>query len=438
MATSRRYVVRTAGVLLALALAPCLMACGPEVDPPSKLSSLRVLAVKKDDPYLRVTPPSADAPKSGAYQPDNVASMTVAIDDARPRSERRGPLQKLWFAGCSNPPGDTYFSCLLTVWLSFKAFEALGPETLADGEAWGIDEADPADILKFVTDTFPDYVTGSGGTNGSTDTPAVSQEELIEQALAIRVGAGDTFDYQIPEWLIEKHTPSADKDIPLYGLSQVFFAACDGKMGLSPEWQGTMDPLTVLTDATLGFPLTCYDEKTKEPRGPDHFVVSYSNLYAYENISNKNPVISGATLDDVAVDPSALCIGAPCATDTSACANKRAPHIPRCDKPKSSDCKNLALKPVMDSKANREIDVNATNAEGGGGELLEQLWLRYYATSGEIANDAKRLQDANEGWFDDHGTKWRVPRTAGSVSLWAVAYDNRGGSDWVRVSVCVE
>src|SRR5512145_1214871 len=107
--------------------------CGPQFDPPSKLQSLRILAVKKADPYLRPAPPNAvgsTAPASGnTAVPDSVAHLTLAMEDARPLDLRQGPTQKLWFGGCNNPPRDNYFTCLLNVWLSFKVWSELGPLT---------------------------------------------------------------------------------------------------------------------------------------------------------------------------------------------------------------------------------------------------------------------------------------------------------------------
>jgi hypothetical protein len=413
-------------------------ACGPEFDPSSELSSLRILAVKKDDPYVRVEAPAdgesaANESDGGDYQPDNVVELEVAIEDSRRKSERQGALQKLWFAGCSNPPGDTYFSCVLSVWLAFKAYDAIGPKPLGEGETWGLSEADPADVLRFVQDAFPDLMSGSGASSMSDE----EQQQLIDQALALRVGAGDTFRYEIPSWLIERHAPSTDPDVPRYGLTQVYFAVCDGEIELAEPWKGEIDPFTVLADATLGFPLTCLDRETKEQRGPENFVVSYSNVYAYDSLSNRNPKIAGMKLDGKAVDASALCIGESCDSELDACDNPQAPRFKRCKEEKEADCPNVKVLPSLDESDNSEADVTATLAGTGGGTLLEQMWIRYYADRGAIKNEAKRLQDANEGWFSDHGTEWKVPRKAGAVKLWTVVYDNRGGVDWVRTSICV-
>jgi hypothetical protein len=418
-----------------------LVGCGPEFDPASKLQSLRILAVKKDDPYVRVTAPTgttgATDPTEGEYQPDNEVTLTVALEDARRPSERLGKLQKLWFAGCSNPYGDSYFACLPSVWLTFKAFEALHPEPLEDGETWGLrDVENPADILAFVMDAFPQYV--EQGTNGQAALTPDEQAQLLEQAMALRLGAGDSFSYEIPSWLIEQHPPSTDPDIPNYGLSQIYLAVCDGQIGLAEAWSGDIDPLTVMSDATMGFPLTCYEPDSTKERGPNHFMVSYSNVFAYEKLSNKNPVIRGIRFGEDVVSREALCIGDACETYANACDIPSAPHVKRCVEEKADACDKYDVKPELDEAVNAETDTVSTNAGSGGRDLREQMWIRYYADRGDLRYEVKRLQDANEGWFDEHGTEWTVPRTSGSAMIWAVAYDNRGGVDWVRLPVCIE
>jgi hypothetical protein len=439
------------GAVLALAAA----GCGPQFDPPSKLQSLRILAVKKDDPYLRPTSTGASDPSAG-YEPDNTAHMTLAIEDARLKQDKLGPdkkgplLQKLWFAGCNNPPMDNYFSCLLSVWLSFKAFKEFRTEPLDDGQSWSINDipmtlASLQRVTTFLEELFPGYSQSADGTqligpNGET----VETQALYEQAAALNVGAGDTFDYTVPASIIAQHAPSTDKDMPPYGLSMVFLAVCDGELGLSPEWQENVDPLTVMTDATRGFPLTCYERGTAKERGPDNFMVSYSNLYVYEELKNKNPVIRGFKFDGEDVVESAVCIGEDCVgAPPSTCDEvPLAPRVKLCKLGGASDCQQYTVTPVLDEKGengNSEIDDIASLIGGGNAQLHEQMWIRYYADMGDIKNDAKRLQDATEGWFGEHATKWTVPSEGeGIAHIWSVVYDNRGGVDWARISVCVE
>ncbi len=441
---------------LGAALALAAVACGPEFDPPSKLQSLRILAVKKDDPYLRPTAVAgATSGSSTDYRPDNTAHMVLAMEDARLKQDEqvppKPPLQKVWFGGCNNPPRDNYFSCMLSVWLSFKVLTELGPgvDGLAAVESWSIGDhlfdIGAARIDAFLRATFPELYEQWNDSDGQgTDVQGMSQEDLLNLAMALRVGAGDTFDYTVPDWVIAQHTPSTDKDIPLYGLSQVFLAVCDGKIGLSPEWQDNVDPLTVLSDATRGFPLTCYEGDSKKERGPDNFMVSYSNLYVYEEIKNENPVIRGFKFGAEEVNPSAVCIGESCLEPTvpSSCDElPLAPRVKLCKLGGASDCQEYAITPILDELDNSEFDDIASRVGGGNEQLREQMWIRYYADRGDIKNDAKRLQDATEGWFAEHDTKWTAPsegKAGDIVHIWSVVYDNRGGVDWARISVCLE
>jgi hypothetical protein len=436
VSTSHRF-VRLACVI---PVAAALCGCGPEFDPPSKLQSLRVLAIQKSHPYLQPTPPLEDnKPLTAASRElDYVQHMTLAMEDGRSDDIRKNAkLQKLWFAGCNNPPGDSYYGCLLNVWLSFKAFSELGPgpAALANGEAWAVGEhiADIGfpRIQQFLADTFPKQYAEAQNSGSSEADPAAANEQLFKQALALRVGAGDSFDYKVPSWVIAEHRSTS---VPAYGFSQVFSAVCDGEIGLSPGWESVDDPLAVLSDATRGFPLTCYEAGTKRERGPDNFMVSYSNLYVYESLRNNNPVIDSVEFDGKSVDASAVCLGAACLDQVESedvCATESSlPRVKLCRKNSASDCKEYDLSPKL---------VAADNFDKGVNDLPEQMWIRYYATKGDIKREVKRLRDAKAGWFDDHKTSWKVPTEgAGPVHLWSVAYDNRGGVDWARTTICLE
>lgn len=431
--------------------------CGPQFDPPSKLQSLRILAVKKADPYLR--PASSNAGASTATEsgdgtvPDSVAHLSLALVDARRPEQQQGPIQKLWFGGCNNPLRDNYFTCLLNVWLSFKVWSELGPYTdrgprkLPPGEGWpnqqDLDQIGPVRLMQFLRDTFPDQFDTAAGATAAAGASS-NQQELLQQAMALRIGTGDTFDYSVPSWVIEKHAPPDDPDLPRYGLSQVFLAACDGEIGISPDWETVKDPLEILTDATRGFPLTCYEREnpTKE-RGPDHFMVSYSNLYVYDELTNQNPVIDGFEFDGKPVDPSARCIGVDCqsAPEISCDAATLAPRVKSCDADRDKSCKKHRIKPILDESKNAEFDTIASRVGGGDAKLREQMWIRYYADLGEVARDTKRLRDPSDGWYSEHHTEWSAPKPgsgSGVANVWSVVYDNRGGVDWARVSVCID
>jgi hypothetical protein len=90
------------GALLLLALSSA--GCAPDIDPPSELSGLRVLAVQKDKPYAK---------------PTDSVTLTMLHHDTEGRD-----VQVWWHGGCRNPPGDLFYLCLLG--LDATAFEG-GP-----------------------------------------------------------------------------------------------------------------------------------------------------------------------------------------------------------------------------------------------------------------------------------------------------------------------
>jgi hypothetical protein len=423
---------------LGVVLAFTAIGCGPQFDPPSKLQSLRVLAVKKDDPY--VWPTSSSENTTDGYRPDDTVHMTLAYEDGRLEDDKQGPLQKLWFGGCNNPPGDNYFTCMLSVWLSFKAFSELGPGELADGQSWTIadlpnDEETQLRIYEFLKDNFPKLVDEIE--SGETPVSGSATDDLLKQAMALRVGAGDTFDYTVPSWVIGQHVPPSDPNLPRYGMS----AVCYGEVGISPDWEKVEDPLAILTDATRGFPLTCYGRRSGKERGADHFMVSYSNVYMYDELTNRNPVIEGFKFDGKRVDDRAVCIGEACVTaeDVTCDGDSVAPKVDLCRASSEAGCKQYEIEPVVSEGQNQELDYVASHIGGSNRDVNEQLWIRYYADQGSILNEVKLLQEVNEGWVNKHYSKWTAwESTTGLSHLWSVVYDNRGGVDWARLSVCLE
>lgn len=77
--------------ILALALGTTL-GCGPQFDPSNEIKSLRVLGLKKDEPYA---------------QPGQTVNMQLLWHDAKGRSD----IQRLFLGGCVNPPGDLFYGC---------------------------------------------------------------------------------------------------------------------------------------------------------------------------------------------------------------------------------------------------------------------------------------------------------------------------------------
>jgi hypothetical protein len=74
-----------------------LTSCEPDFEPSNKLTTLRVLAVRADNPY----------PKPGS----TVHFDMLWYDGKSPPDEPRKSIQILWVAGCFDPSGDLYYAC---------------------------------------------------------------------------------------------------------------------------------------------------------------------------------------------------------------------------------------------------------------------------------------------------------------------------------------
>lgn len=100
-------------VLLALLLSTPLVACGEGFDPPSEITTLRPLAIRKDKPFA---------------QPGETVQLELLYHDGTrdpldPSDTR--PVTVLWWTGCTNPPANAYYGC----------FAQLAEEEPPDGES---------------------------------------------------------------------------------------------------------------------------------------------------------------------------------------------------------------------------------------------------------------------------------------------------------------
>jgi hypothetical protein len=85
--------MKRASLFLTAALAlSAAQGCGPQFDPSSEVTTLRVLGVKKDKPYA---------------QPGDTVNLQMLWHDPQGRSD----VQRVFIGGCVNPPGDLYYGC---------------------------------------------------------------------------------------------------------------------------------------------------------------------------------------------------------------------------------------------------------------------------------------------------------------------------------------
>lgn len=314
--------------LLALATLS-LVACGEDdFDPPNKINTVRVLAVKKTPAYAR---------------PGESVSLEILYWDGKSKPEEQRSLDITWMSGCENPAGDLYYGC------------------------------------------YPELV--------KTFSSPPSAEMLN------RVGKGTSFELTLSSDIVSGRPPPRDGSAP-YGLAYVFFTACSGKIG----------PVTDLAEGSL--PIGCYDD-SGDALGPDDFVVGYTSIYSYEDIHNENPMIDALLFEGRSESETV--------------------RVPRCSTPK---CQRYELKPLIDPRS-AELDPTADPSPDGK-PIQEHLWLNYYATGGSFDHPARLVNDATQGWNEQNETGWEPPREPGTVVIWAVVRDNRGGVDWKERRILVE
>lgn len=152
----------------------CLLSgCQEGFDPPSKVDSLRVLAVRAE-------------PASGV--PGQVTTLQMLFHDGRSTlgEEPSRPVQIVWLGGCHNPPGRQFFGCY--PWLRALS-ENLSEPVLDTPEA--------------------DAPPGLFGTKAS-------------------------FQFPVPEDILDS-APRLPTDLFHFGVSYIFFAVCAGELRPRPD-----------------------------------------------------------------------------------------------------------------------------------------------------------------------------------------------------------
>lgn len=339
---------------------------------------MRVLAVKKSSPYVR---------------PGERIDLTLLWHDAEPG---RPPPQIAWFALCENPPGDLFEACF----------------------------AQPPDL---------------------------SEEELAARVSVPEPGAtvpNDRFGFVTsPDLISARPAPSEGNAIP-YGLNYVFFAACAGQLELQ-------------TDGASPIPFVCYEELDGTPgfsagdprRDSRDFIIGYTAVFAYDQVENQNPrfvalefggvtywpdspaeLAAAAPPGAVLAAPRDVCIGEGCDSAPPAPSSEPCLDGLTVDACVEDECDGTSLAASVDP-ASAEVDAVASARSST--PLGEQMWLNYYSTLGELEEEVRLVNDANAGFNEDMGTTYQAPEAPGAAYLWAVAHDNRGGTEWARLRVCV-
>jgi hypothetical protein len=319
--------------------------------------------------------------KEPAYpHPGETVDLKLLYWDGKTSESSPRKIQFNFFQ-CDNPPGDFYYGCFSDKLMPLMEAPPPMPEAGVDAgsTADASDEAaDATDVDAIDTDatTDTDAMTGTDAGAASDDARIVTKRIVIPPREDI---------------VLTK--------VPIdYGLRYVFFTACAGHIG----FDSSGGPNT--------FPVACFDD-TNQKLGPDDFVPGYSSIYVYDTLRNANPVVAPELeIPGVAPGPDGL------------------RHIPHCTQSDRSQCPAYDINAAVDIAQSAEIDPEAM--DGTGNLLKEQVWVAYYSTDGDFTNSLRLVNDAASGPNPDHGTQYRAPITPGTVHLFGVVHDNRGGVAW--------
>jgi len=419
---------------LAVALGVGAAACGVELDSPAEVDSLRILGVRKNPPYAA---PGEDVELSMLW-------YDGTLDDGQPRQT---DVERVWIGGCTNPPGDFYYGCAPNVLFTLAALraaqEGFSEQELMDVAAQFADVKSESELVDALRSLPFDF-------EGPLLEPGVPTEPLAFG----QFGVGDRFTLSVPTDVIARFPENREP----YGVMFPFFAACAGTLYVS---------LDVLDQVV---PLECRDEYDKV-LGSDDFVLGYASVYAYENLQNSNPTITGFEVGDVTLDASSpfLCIdedclvpdeplavgeactrhlecaseycdGGVCAEAVEpACDEEDVPCIDPCaDDGDVTKCDTIPIRPLLDRDQVAEDDPLSSV---GGETSEEQIWVNYHVDQGGVANVVRLVNDSTKGWNEDYGTELAAPAghsVRSSMYVWAVVRDNRGGASWARQKVFVK
>jgi hypothetical protein len=347
------------------------VACGPELSAISKLDSLRILAVRKSAPYAA---------------PGEVVDLELFWEGGE-----LDEVERFFGFWCVNPPGDAYGECLNTL-------------------------------------------------------PTVPPSFAFNQ---------DHFSIQLPDNIVREEAHGSGE--AAYGTAFVFYGVCRGHLevngqpvaGLGPggggeggdegdrgaqagsSSAGTSSGGTPNLPAFSGIP-ECVDDQG-EPLDSAGFVVGYSQIFAYEQYRNENPIVTGFEVNGREVEVDCLnsdCIGRPYVPEPATGCTANHPCFKTCAGDQGSACESQRIRPIVD-RASAEKD--QVSLDTFGTDIEESLWVSYFTDQGHFDAELRLVNDATTGWNEDQTTGYFGPKEPGPVGLWAVVRDNRGGVSFARV-----
>ena len=366
------------------------LGCGPTMESPTEVRTLRILGVQKNNPYA---------------VPGEEVKLTMLWHDGSPAGAAYRPRRVgiYWLGGCVNPPGDAYSGCYQQF---ANAFPNNGDPSAPDGTA-------PPLELPLGDKTFSVHIPTDAENHG---VPVLH--------------------------------PSQDPKLPPYGLSYVFFAVCAGKLQLHVAPDERQFPFRCVDgdgrelgpdDFVLGYSSIYFFAPGAD--GEPQYV-------------NRNPMNNGLYFGSSKVPDGVLCADDHCLgpCDEQGCVNPGKPPgtevvcpvtsalcippVPHCPDDGDPDkCPPHELRLDIDRSTFEKDQV--TN-EAYGHDYDEQMWIDYYATAGKFHSATKLLNDASTGYNSANGTQYYAPKATGPVRLWVVTHDNRGGVNWVGTTLTIQ
>jgi hypothetical protein len=326
---------------------------------------------------VRILASSADKPYA---KPGDMVTVQVLAFDGRP--VKREPMTLSWLPiVCENPQDDAYYAC-------FAQFAAkMGPRPGGDAGA-------------------------GGGTGGPLPRPGIDLSPFLP--------TGPSFAFQMPDDAVTSH-PSTPGVKQQYGLAIVFNIACAGHLELVPIDPNNINPQAV--------PIGCFDADHNQ-LGAEDWVFGFTRVYAYDSVTNANPVIDYVDVQGqhFTPDPQSPGVLAP----PSPGAGAPALVTSRCPSGDNS-CPKVTLGPhVPPSSQEVQAQVN--------GSQKEEIWADYYSTIGSFKSSARLLYDSMTGAVGDTtvtSTQFYSPADPGAGVVWIVVHDNRGGVSWITLPVQV-
>jgi hypothetical protein len=292
-----------------------LVSCSPAgFDAESLIESVRILASRSDQPY--------------ALPGATVRSQVLAVD-GRPDAAGNAPMQIHWLPFlCINPPDDAYYGCFSELAGNQAIASALldggGPATLSTAiSAW--DGGPDAGV------TGGSVVTGDAGLSLLRVPAGVDLDSFLIN--------GDKVVFNLPSNIISSH--SVVKGVTPYGVAIAFNIACAGHVEALPPDPNNLDPV----QSVVG----CFNAQHEQLTAND-YVIGYAEVFAYDHLTNHNPVI-----DSLVFQSSTLGLDGGVAGPVT---------FAHCSDSNTANCPNLTLG-VNVPDASQEPDPRDLGTDGG-------------------------------------------------------------------------